>query len=436
MVNGLSQNIVTADTRIEGSSAMPTIHDSPNRLFRCVLLSALLSLGVTSISQAQAPEPPKNLRVAPQRMTEQEARYYAFEAIIHTKCLSCHRTGGSATDFTPLTTPYAWVANSGLVIPGDFDNSPLNYYLKGGPINSPPFGTMPLGIDLLPTERQAIKAWVDALTTPVLPPSPTPLATLPPSPSPTGTPAATPTSTPLPGTPTASPTSTPVNTGSPTPTPSATSTPTPTPTSTSTMTPTPTPTIPPGLPSWHAPTNAKPPIGTGEYVKSVLDAVFGTSAGSITQSDIAYFRSIFGGPCAIMGDPPAASGYVQEICSGVDATIFTAPVVVSDSARRYGKLWQACLRLAGTAATRDAAIMKIANTTSVAFLSTNPLPTQTHIVRAYQLFYPGKPNPPQSVIDSLSNAALAARQAHPTDNFIAMQALLAALCGDPFYQVR
>ena len=356
------------------------------------LLSGITALSTVAFAQPSPPKPPTNLRVVPQRMTDAEGRFFAFEALVAQKCLSCHRPGGSGSDFTLYKSEYAWVNSSGLVVPGNFNNSTLNLYLKGGPNTVPPFGTMPPGIAFSSQERDIVKNWVDNLAPPPPPPSPTPSPTLPP------------TATPTPGT-------TPTPSGSPTPTPT------------------------PGSGTLYSPSDAAPPLGSGEFVKSVLDQAFGPSAASITQSQVSFYRSIFGGACDRMGQPPA-TGEGNDVCTGFDASLFSAPVVPKDSARRYGRLWLACLRLVSTPATRDYAIQTATGTSNLAFLSTNPIPTTTHLGNAYKLFYPAQPAPPAAALTALTTAATIARQQNPTDNYIAWQTVLMAMCGDPFWQVR
>jgi hypothetical protein len=149
-------------------------------------------LGMVADLQAQsdriAPAPPSNQIVSHQRLTDADLRFIGAQQILAIKCLSCHRVGGTASNFAPyLESDFAWV-DAGFVVPGRAQDSILYKYLKGSGFTQAPFGSMPQVGALSSSELAILRGWIDQMP----PPTPTP------SPTPVPTTSATPSETPVP----------------------------------------------------------------------------------------------------------------------------------------------------------------------------------------------------------------------------------------------
>jgi len=200
--------------------------------------------------------------------------------------------------------------------------------------------------------------------------------------------------------------------------------------------PSPTPTATPGGTSYGLePSQAVPRLGSRDYVKSVLDQVFGPLAASVTDPEVFFRISIFGGVCDQMGQLPA-TGEGEDQCSGVDASKFSAPIIAPASPSRAGRNIQACNRLVFNSNDQIAryAITQATQLSDLSYLNSNPIPTAAQIVAAYTMFNPGEPAPPQAAIDSLNLLAQVVQEpAKPLDPW---RYVLLLLCYYPQWQVK
>jgi hypothetical protein len=144
--------------------------------FAVVHILTLFSLCAPAFGQGAVGEHPGNLQIrfGPPSST---ARFSTAMGIITAKCVSCHKVGGSATDFLRfLSNEYGWV-DSNFVVPGDSRASLLYKYLQGSGFKPAPLGTMPLGGTFSSSELATLRAWIDQMSPE--PPQPTPTATPP-----------------------------------------------------------------------------------------------------------------------------------------------------------------------------------------------------------------------------------------------------------------
>jgi len=201
-------------------------------------------------------------------------------------------------------------------------------------------------------------------------------------------------------------------------------------------TPTPTPTATPGGQTYGlAPSQAVPRLGAREYVKSVLDQVFGPLATSVTNPEVLFRISIFGDRCDPMGQLPA-TGEGPDVCSGVDSSTFASPIVTVASPSRAGRSIQACNRLVFNSNDQMVryAITQATQISDLTYLNSNPIPTGAQLAAAYAIFNPGEAAPPQAVFDKLNLLAQAVQEANkPLDPW---RYVLLMLCYYPQWQVR
>ena len=141
-----------------------------------LLAMTLLSLvGAIDVSaDTLAPMPPGNQRVRTRHLADNEYRFASALHIIAVKCVSCHRPGGSASDFTAYMPAESLFVSANLIVPGQPQNSLLYKYLIGSGFSPPPLGTMPLGTSFSTAELNIIRDWITNIGTPTTVPTPLP----------------------------------------------------------------------------------------------------------------------------------------------------------------------------------------------------------------------------------------------------------------------
>ncbi|UOF01371.1 DUF1592 domain-containing protein [Bdellovibrio reynosensis] len=92
-----------------------------------------------------------------------DTRFKSAIEIINARCVSCHKTGGSAA-FAPLNfqSEQLFISQS-LVVPGDPSKSKLIYRLKNYPDATATNRTMPVGSDLSQDEYNILYTWVSKM---------------------------------------------------------------------------------------------------------------------------------------------------------------------------------------------------------------------------------------------------------------------------------
>jgi hypothetical protein len=171
------------------------------------------------------------------------------------------------------------------------------------------------------------------------------------------------------------------------------------------------------------------------FIKSVLDDVFGGADGlaqQITTTMVLNQLTKFGGPCDPMGLAPPP-GEKRTSCGDVDSAAFSGPITPLSSVPREGQRMKTCNVLCFNDTTLQNAIMAATDATDLSYLANAPLPSRDQIVSAYQLFYPGPPALPDSLVDALVAVAQAAQ--NPSSSLDPWRAVLLVLCYTPDWQV-
>jgi hypothetical protein len=134
---------------------------------------AILYFCSNATAQNSPPLQPSSLRMAYGSPTL--PRFTAAMNVVFTKCLSCHRNGGSATDFTRyLTNEPLWIT-ANYVVPGKSQSSLLFKYLRGSGFSPSPLGTMPIGGIFTLEELEIFRVWIDQMGNSGNIPTPTPI---------------------------------------------------------------------------------------------------------------------------------------------------------------------------------------------------------------------------------------------------------------------
>ncbi len=166
-------------------------------------------------------------------------------------------------------------------------------------------------------------------------------------------------------------------------------------------------------------------LGDRFYVKSFLDAIYGPAGTATTKSLILNALTKFGGPC----DLASESGLT---CTGLDSADQSAPVLPGTSTPREGQRMKACNVLSFNDTALQYAIRTITGKTDLAYLTTTPLPSDSDIQLAYEMFYPGRGTIASSTLSKLKTLAQTAQDAKTLDPW---RYVILALCYAPDWQM-
>lgn len=165
-------------------------------------------------------------------------------------------------------------------------------------------------------------------------------------------------------------------------------------------------------------------LGDRFYVKSFLDAIYGPAGAATTKSLIFNALTKFGGPCDLAGETGLT-------CTGVDSADQSAPVLPGTSTPREGQRMKACNVLSFNDTALQYAVRNITGKTDLAYLATSPLPSDSEIQLAYEMFYPGRGAIPAST-EKLKSLATAAKDSKTLDPW---RYVILALCYAPDWQM-
>jgi hypothetical protein len=136
--------------------------------------------------------------------------------------------------------------------------------------------------------------------------------------------------------------------------------------------------------------------------------------------------SLYGGPCDPMQDSD------RSTCRDADVSDNLAPMLPPSSTLREGQNAKVCNILVFNSLTLSHAISQATGQADLAYLGSNPLPTPSEIVAAYQLFNPGRA-PTPAIQTALANVAQGAQEAgKPLDPW---RYVFLTLCYAPDWQM-
>lgn len=163
-------------------------------------------------------------------------------------------------------------------------------------------------------------------------------------------------------------------------------------------------------------------IGDREFIQNVFIDVFGPSADSIVKQFINNNGMALNGGCsqyeatyADNSTAGATSLIIDDIKSSCDYSVFNLPIVGIENSIREGLRIQACEKVVNDPTALVYLIDNVTGTSNV-LATLNTIPTDLHITKIYNRFYPEKLIKPE-VLESLRNISQSTTLTTAKDKF-------------------